>query len=165
MTIDHNRWRDQQLNGFKNLSNSYPILEQELVMLKFVKSCSNVIWRWEAPDTKFKKICQEHITIDNSIYNGVIIFGPALLRKTTQSLVDTIQRLTDGYDYAYVAINRYEVIQHNLNIELHDNIDVSLDIVMNYCNPKFKRLHTFEHVDGNHMVAAHPMDCYGLCKQ
>ena len=57
MTVDHNRWRDQQLNGFQLFSDSYPILEQELVMLTFIKLCSNVVWRWSAPETKFKKIC------------------------------------------------------------------------------------------------------------
>jgi hypothetical protein len=162
--IDHNRWRDQQLNGFKSFSNSYPILEQELVMLNFVKTYPNIAWRWEAPDTKFKKICQDHITINNDKYEGVILFGPMLLQKNTQALVNTIRSLTSQSSYAYVAINRYEITSNNLDISLPDSIDNSLDTVIHYCNPKFKRLHTFDHVDGNHMVAAHPMDCYGLCK-
>ena len=165
MNIDHDRWRDQQLNGFKSLSDSHPILEQELVMLNFVKTCPNVVWRWEAPGTKFKKICQEHITINNTPYNRIIVFGTSLLQQqTTQSLANTINKLIGNCDYAYVAINRYEVIQHTLNIDLPSSIVDSLDTIMHYCNPKFKRLHTFDQVDGNHMVAAHPMDCYKLCK-
>jgi len=163
MTVDHNRWRDQQLNGFKNLSNSYPILEQELVMLNFVKSCPNSIWRWTAPNTQFKKICQEHIAINNVDYNGLILFGTTLLQQTTYSLITTIRELAHGCDYVYVAINRYELTRHDLNFDLPDDIADSLDLIMRHCNPQFKRLHTFDQVDGNHMVAAHPMDCYGLC--
>ena len=163
MTVDLNRWRDQQLNGFKNLSNSYPMLEQELVMLNFVKSCPNAIWHWAAPNTQFKKICQEHIAINNVDYNGLILFGKALVQQTTYSLVTTIRELASGCDYVYVAINRYELTLHNLNFDLPDDIADSLDLIMRHCNPQFKRLHTFDQVDGNHMVAAHPMDCYGLC--
>jgi len=165
MTVDLNRWRDQQLNGFRLFSNLYPILEQELVMLNFVKTCPDVAWRWEAPETKFKKICQEHIVINNTKYDGIILFGTKLLQQTTtQLLVNTIRKLTSNCNCAYVAINRYEVIQHTLNIDLPDNITDSLDTIMHHCNPKFKRLHVFDQVDGNHMVAAHPMDCYGLCE-
>jgi hypothetical protein len=164
MSVNHNLWRDYQLNGFKTLAGCDLMLEQELTMLNFVKRFSDVTWCWIAPDTKFKKICQQHISIDNTKYNGVILFGTALPQKTTQSLVNTIQELTKKCDYAYVGINRYTVIQHNLDIALPDSINDSLDTIMHYCNSKFKRLHTFDQVDGNHMVAAHPMDCYGLCK-
>jgi hypothetical protein len=87
-----------------------------------------------------------------------------LNQQTTQDLVNTITQLTANCNHAYVAINRYEVVQHDLNIELPDSIDSSLDAIMQYCDPKFKRLHIFDQVDGNHMVQAHPMDCYGLCK-
>jgi len=164
MIINIDRWRDQQLHGFQNLSSKDLILEQELIMLNFVKTYSDVVWRWLAPDTKFKKICQEHISINNTNYNGIIIFGSELAQKTTQSLVNSIKQLTNECNYAYVAINRYQVIRHDLTFVLPDTIDNSLDVVMNYCDPRFQRLHTFNQVDGNHMVAAHPMDCYGLCK-
>jgi hypothetical protein len=164
MIINGNLWRDQQLNGFKNLSGTNTLLEQESVMLNFVKTYSDVVWRWLAPSSKFKEICQKHININNTDYNGIIIFGATLGQKTTQSLVTSIRQLTNKCDYAYVAINRYQVIRHDLNIALPDKIDSSLDVIMNYCNSRFQRLHTFDQVDGNHMVAAHPMDCYGLCK-
>jgi hypothetical protein len=164
MIINNNLWRDQQLNGFKNLSGADTILEQESVMLNFVKTYSNVVWRWVAPNSKFKEICQKHISINNTDYNGIIIFGATLGQHTTQSLVTTIKQLINECDYAYVAINRYQVVRHDLNIALPDRIDSSLDVIMNCCNVKFQRLHTFDQVDGNHMVAAHPMDCYGLCK-
>jgi len=164
MMVNHDLWRDQQLNGFRNLSDTSSILEQEQVMLNFVKTCPGVIWRWLATNTKFKKICQQHISISDADYNGIIIFGPVLHQQTTLSLVTTLKKLTSNCDYAYVSINRYEVVQHDLDIVLPNNIDDSLDTIMHYCDPKFKRLHTFKHVDGNHMVAAHPMDCYALCR-
>lgn len=164
MTVNHDRWRDQQLGGFKNLSGSHTILEQESVMLNFVKTYPNVVWKWVAPNTKFKKICQKHITINDTNYNGVIIFGTVLDKQSSQSLITAIKKIIDLCDYAYVAINRYEIIQHDLDIELPDRIDDSIDVIMSLCNTKFKRLHTFDQIDGNHMVVAHPMDCYGLCK-
>ena len=117
-----------------------------------------------APTTKFKEICQQHITIHNTNYSGVIIFGPILHKQTSRSLVTTIKQIINLCDYAYVAVNRYEIIQHDLNIVLPDKIEDSIDIIMEQCDSKFKRLHTFNQVDGNHMVAAHPMDCYGLCR-
>jgi hypothetical protein len=61
-------------------------------------------------------------------------------------------------------VNRYTFSCHDLPFELPDLIEHSLDKIVNYCDPKFQRLHTFPEVDGNHMVAAHPLDCYGLCK-
>lgn len=164
MMVDHNLWRDQQLGGFKHLSGSCTILEQESVMLNFVKTYSNVVWKWVAPNTKFKEICQQHITINDNNYNGVIIFGTVLDKQSSQSLITTIKKLINLCDYAYVAINRYEIIRHDLDIDLPDRIDDSIDMIMSLCNTKFKRLYTFDQVDGNHMVVAHPMDCYGLCK-
>jgi tetrahydromethanopterin S-methyltransferase subunit B len=164
MTVNHNLWRDQQLRGFKNLSAISLILEQEQVMLNFVKTYPDVTWQWLAPDTEFKKYCQQHISISDTEHNGIIVFGPVLNKQTTLSLITTIKKLTSKCDYAYVAINRYEVIHHDLDTVLPDRIDDSLDTIMHRCDPKFKRLHTFDNVDGNHMVGAHPMDCYGLCR-
>ena len=54
--------------------------------------------------------------------------------------------------------------EHNIDFELPDSMEQSLDLIMEYCDPRFKRLHTFDKIDGNHMAYAHPMDCYGLCK-
>jgi len=159
--IDHNRWRDQQISGF-NLSNKDVILEQEQVMLNFVKQY-NIRWKWLGNNTGFKRLCERQIQISNDA-QGVIIFGTCLENLSTNKLVERLRHLTSEFDYAYVAINRYEVTHHNIDLALPDGIAESIDAVMNYCNPLFKRLHNFAHVDGNHMVAAHPMDCYGLCK-
>lgn len=161
--IDHNRWRDQQLKGFKGITDSF-ILSQEKIMLDFVTQFKDVAWRWHGNNTNFKNICQQLITVDSSNCQGVIIFGKSLNQVSTNSLVHKVTTLIKDFDYAYVAINRYEVLTHDLNFELPDRIEDAIDVIIQYCDPRFKRLHTFNEVDGNHMVAAHPMDCYGLCK-
>lgn len=161
--VDIDRWRDQQLSGFKSASKD-AILEQEKVMLDFVTQFSNTKWLWQGNQTNFRKICDQHITIDNIDYQGVILFGSRTSGLSTNQLVERIQELTHNVDFAYVGINRYSITKHDIDIALPDSIADSLDVIMNYCNPKFTRLHSFEHVDGNHMVAAHPRDCYGLCR-
>jgi hypothetical protein len=161
--VDHNRWRDQQLAGFAG-TTSGDILAQEQVMLDFVKSHNNICWKWLGNNTNFKRICQQQFCINDTNAQGVILFGEQLHQMTTQRLVTKVREVIQGFDYAYVAVNRYEVIAHDLDLALPDNIEDSLDAVMKYCDSRFSRLHTFAQVDGNHLVAAHPMDCYGLCK-
>lgn len=160
--INHNRWRDQQLSGFSSIFKQPVLLEQESRMLEFVQSCPAVVWRWIAPITGFRAICQEHVQLGSG--PGVIVFGPILDNLTTGQLVRRVQELTQGMDWAYVAVNRYEVTQHDMPFDLPDSIEDSLDLIMQQANPKFQRLYTYSAVDGEHMVAAHPMDCYTLCK-
>ena len=97
-------------------------------------------------------------------YKGIIIFDKTISNVSTSKLVTIISNLIQPVDYAYVAINRYQLTCHDLPFDLPDSIADSLDTIMNYCHPKFQRLHSFNEVDGDHMVGAHPMDCYGLCK-
>jgi hypothetical protein len=155
-------WRDQQLTGL-NLSSNFSVLEQEQVMISFVQQFPNVVWRWLGDDTAFKNICKKIIKIDDENYNGVIIFGKELESMTTSTLKSKILDLTSDTEYAYVSINRYFITKNDLDLELPDEIDDSLDVIMNHINKKFKRLHKFPTVTGHQMVAAHPMDCYGLC--
>ena len=161
--IDNNRWRDQQLSGF-NLSTQHAVLAQEQVMLDFVMQYPGIAWKWMGNHTNFKSICSQYISIADTAAQGIIIFGQTLGRTTTAQLVNRLTQLLKNFDYAYVGINRYEVFKHDLDIDLPDSIEESLDKIMHCCNARFQRLHTFDQVDGNHMVAAHPMDCYGLCK-
>jgi hypothetical protein len=161
--IDHNRWRDQQLTGFTGVATD-AILEQEQVMLNFVTQYPDVSWEWKGNNTNFKNVCRKYISIDRETTRGIIIFGQALHRMTSKSLVEHLTKAIYNFNYVYVAINRYELIAHDLDIELPDTIEASIDTIMMHCHPGFKRLHTFSQVDGSHMVAAHPMDCYGLCK-
>jgi hypothetical protein len=163
VAFDHNRWRDQQLSGFAG-ATSTDILAQEQVMLNFVKKYSNICWKWLGNDTNFKTICQQQFCIDTINAQGVILFGKRLNQMTTENLITKIREITQDVSYAYVAINRYEITLHDLDFELPNSIEDSLDAVMKYCDTRFERLHIFDQVDGNHMVAAHPMDCYGLCK-
>jgi hypothetical protein len=161
--INHDRGRDQQLSGFAGVTAN-DLLAQEQVMLDFIKSHNNVCWKWLGNNTNFKSICQKQFCIDDNNARGVIIFGKKLHQMTTKRLITILREIIQDFDYAYVAVNRYEVILHNIDLELPKSIEGSLDVIMKYCDIRFNRLHTFDQVDGNHMVAAHPMDCYGLCK-
>jgi hypothetical protein len=163
LTINYNTWRDQQLGSFADV-RSDAILAQELTMLNFVKMQGHIKWKWLGDNTKFKTICQQQISIADENAQGVILFGKRLNQLTTTNLISMITKTTHDFDYAYVAINRYEVTSHDYDLVLPNSIADSLDLLMTQCNPGFRRLCTFEQVDGNHMVAAHPMDCYGLCK-
>lgn len=160
--INHDRWRDQQIAGF-TLAKPGAILAQEQIMLNFIKEY-NICWKWLGNNTTFKNICQQEVCINDSNAQGVIVFGKILNQLTTKKLVEKITNIIKDFDYVYVAVNRYEILYHDIDLILPDSIAESIDTIMNFCNPQFKRLHTFDQVDGNHMVAAHPMDCYGLCK-
>jgi hypothetical protein len=166
MNINQNMWRDQQLSGFAGLDNADSLLlTQEKIMLDHVTQYPDVVWKWLAPDTRFKQICQKQIQISDTDSTGVIMFNLDLQYvNTTKNLVDKIRQSIENVQHAYVGINRYQIATHDLDIELADDIGDCLDAIMTYCHPDFKRLHKFDHVDGNHMVYAHPMDCYVLCK-
>lgn len=165
MGINYSVWRDQQLGGLvSNDTTSHIILQQEKTMLDFLANCPTIKWNWQGDDTKFKQICSKLHNLDNVDYQGVILFGESLTKLTTSQLVSKVKTIIDNVDYAYVGINRFELIAHDLPISLPDDIEHSIDIIMNLIHPKFKRLRSYPEVDGNHMVAAHPMDCYQLCK-
>lgn len=158
-------WRDQQINGFLNLDNKEVVLEQEQLMLDFVRQFPEVRWLWQSPKSpksQFYNLCARQIQITSDYYNGIILFG--LPNMDSASLVRCITKAISDVDYAYVAINRYKIDSHNLDFDLPDSIDESIDLIMQHCDHRFRRLKTFSEVDGNHMVFAHPMDCYGLCK-
>ena len=162
--ISPHRWRDRQISSFTDFSSTATILEQEQIMLDFMSRCGGVSWRWAGTNSRFKTICSDQYTISNSNYKGIVIFGAIISNLSTGELIKTIGNLIQTVDYAYVAVNRYYLTQHDLPFALPDLIADSLDIIMSHCHPKFQRLHTFPSVDGNHMVGSHPMDCYGLCK-
>ena len=157
------RWRDRQIQGLK--FDDQVILRQEKVMLDFIKSCPNYTrWKWRGNDSNFKSICQRQFILDDVNYDGIILFGSIFYSLTTSQLVDTIRQVTDSVDFAYIGINRYELSSHDIDIDLPNDLGDSLDLIMQYCDSNIKRLYNFDTVDGNHMVAAHPMDCYSLCR-
>lgn len=157
-------WRDRQLNNFEKLTANSVVLQQEQVMLNFVTKFPQARWRWIAPLTQFYHICQNQIQIVEDNYDAVILFGPAISNIGTATLVERILNFTAGVKYAYVAINRYLITSHTLNINLPESIEESIDCVIEQAHPEFRRLARFDNVDGNHMIFAHPMDCFGLCK-
>lgn len=159
-----NNWRDRQIGSFLNLTGQPTLLTQERIVLDFLKKHKGVRWKWLGDTSKFKTYCGNEIDIVSENHNGIIIFGKILNNLTTKNLVDLIVKLTNGIDYIYVGINRYEIISHTLPFDLPNDIGDSLDVIMRHANPKFKRLHTFPEVTGELMVAAHPMDCYTICK-
>lgn len=163
--IDLDRWRDQQIYAFSALDRPREtILEQEKVMLDFVTRFPAVRWRWAGHNNSFKNICSRYISIVDHDFDGMILFDKSLTNLTSSQLVSKVSAEIKNVDYVYLAIDRYNVIKHDLDFDLPDDIETSLDLIVQRCDPRFRRLHNFPHVDGNHMVAAHPMDCYGLCK-
>lgn len=161
---DPNTWRDQQLKNFAGVGADV-ILEQEQVMLDFVSQYPDVRWKWMGDHSSFYNICNQHISITDNEHTGIILFNSGLFGKSSGELVEYIRDQTKNVDYAYVGINRYTILGgHDIDIPLPDDIGESIDCIMHYCDPKFKRLYRFNDVDGNHMVAVHPMDCYGLCR-
>lgn len=163
--LDLGTWRDRQVLSFNEYKQD-AILEQEKVMLDFVSQFPDVHWAWRAEKGLFYNICRKHVKVDQQVnHNGVIVFGNSIAKITsTEMLVRKIRNLVQNISVAYVGINRFAISEHNLDFELPDSIEQSLDLIMKYCDPGFKRLHTFDRVDGDHMVFAHPMDCYGLCR-
>ena len=165
MAINYSLWRDQQLGGFASLNTtSHIILQQEQVMLDFLATCPDINWCWQSDESKFKQICSELYTLNDNNYTGIILFGNSLMHLTTSQLISKIKTIVNNVDYAYIGINRFQLGEYDLGISLPEDIGDSIDIIMKLIHPKFKRLFTHPDVDGNHMVAAHPMDCYGLCK-
>lgn len=156
-------WRDRQIHGF-NLQQIPTILAQEKIMLDFMDSCGPITWQWHGDNNNLKNICSKHYTIACDGCQGIVIFGSILYGKSTADFCSYIQDLICDFDCVYLGVNRYTFSCHDLPFELPDLIEHSLDKIVNHCDPKFQRLYTFPEVDGNHMVAAHPLDCYGLCK-
>lgn len=160
-----NTWRAQQINGFSD-SEPGAVLAQEQVMLDFVGKFPNVSWRWKAEKGSFYDMCCRKFNIDNDVnYDGIITFGSSIFNiLSTRIMVAKITNLVRNVKVAYVGFNRYHIGKHNIDLPLPDSLSESCDTIMKYCDTRFKRLHTFDKVDGDHFVGAHPLDCYGLCK-
>jgi hypothetical protein len=159
-----NMWRDQQINGFLD-SEPGAVLAQEQVMLDFVGKFPNVSWRWKAEKGSFYDMCCRKFNIDNDVnYDGIITFGSILGALSTRIMVAKITNLVSNVKVAYVGFNRYNIDKHDMDLPLPDSLAESCDAIMKHCDTRFKRLHTFDKIDGDHFVGAHPMDCYGLCK-
>jgi hypothetical protein len=164
MPLITNNWRDRQINGLVELHNQPVLLAQEQYLMEFLNQNPDVTWNWQGDNSKFKQLCYEHHNFNSTQYNGVVAFGSLFYNLSSRQLVDKIHKLTQGLDFAYIGINRYFIEKHDIDIELPDDLGHSIDTIMHYCNTEFKRVHRFPVVTGTQMVAAHPMDCYTLCR-
>ena len=152
-------WRDRQLTGF-NLAHA--VLQQEKNMLDFMLQCGIKQWRWCGDNNNLKSLCAQQYELVDHNCQGVIIFGQLVNNLSSSLLCKQVRDLINNVEHAYLGINRYNISHHDLEFELPDSIEQSLDKIVKFCNTRFYRLHSFPHVDGNHMVGSHPMDCYGL---
>jgi hypothetical protein len=164
MAVNRNIWRAQQFSGIGLSGRSPIILQQEKIMLDFLLKFPEITWKWAGDESSFKEICKNYLSLDNHVYTGIIIFGGILSHLSTPQLIEKIQSNIQSLEYAYIGINRYEIVNKTTDSNLPDSIDDSLDYILQSINPKIKRLHTFDKVTGDQMVGVHPMDCYGLCK-
>lgn len=158
------RWRDQQIGSFIGYDHNQVLLAQEKVMLDFVCQFPQVRWLWLGDDNNFKTICSQLVQIATTDCAGAIIYGNRLHRLCAKDLIEIVKQLTAGKDYVYLGINRYEIIGHDFAQDLPDSIEDAIDCIVTKIHGNFRRLAKFPQVDGKHMVFAHPMDCYGLCK-
>jgi hypothetical protein len=157
-------WRDRQISSFKLDQKNFVILQQEKIMLDFMESCGQTTWKWMGDSNTFAKFCHSVHDFSDKDYQGIIIFGSIFFGKPTSYICQTIKDHITNVKHVYCAVNRYLISEHDMTFELPDSIEASMDCIIKHCHPNFKRLHTFAEADGNHMIAAHPLDCYGLCK-
>lgn len=162
--INFTKWRDQQINSFNGYDKRQTILAQEKVMLDFVCQFPHVRWYWAGDNNNFKLICADSIQIDTVDCNGIIIYGNVLHQLKVKDVIEKVKQLIVDKEYVYLGINRYETISDDFILDLPDSIEDSIDFIVREINTNFRRLESFPQVDGNHMVFAHPMDCFGLCK-
>jgi hypothetical protein len=152
-------WRDRQLSGF-NLAQS--VLQQEKNMLDFMLQCGIKQWRWCGDNNNLRLLCAQQYELVNYYCQGVIIFGHVVDNLTSSELCNKVRHLINDVEHVYLGINRYNISCHDLAFDLPDSMEKSIDKIVKFCDTRFYRLHSFPHVDGNHMVGSHPMDCYGL---
>jgi hypothetical protein len=164
MPLITNNWRDRQINGLKGLQNQMVLLAQEQYLVEFLNQHPSVIWNWQGDHSKFQQMCCQRYNFNNNRYNGIVAFGSVFYNLSSQELVEKIHQLINNVDFAYIGINRYFIKEHDIDIKLPDDLGDSIDTIMHHCCPQFQRVHRFPVVTGAQMVAAHPMDCYTLCK-
>jgi hypothetical protein len=164
--INYIKWRDQQIGSFSGHDNKQTLLAQEKVMLDFICQFPHVRWCWAGDNNNFKLICADLVQIATKTdeCDGIILYGNLLHGLMVKDFVAKVKKLIFGKQYVYLGVNRYEIIGHDFARYLPESIEDSIDFIVKNINPDFRRLARFPQVDGNHMVFAHPMDCFGICK-
>lgn len=146
----NNHWRNKQLKD--------SLLWQEIQCLEFCQQ-QNTTWAWHGVHNNFFNVCKKVLTFGPN-HNGVIIINTPT-RLTVDNFVNHVSSvLTSNIQTAYMAINRYEFLVQNTNINLPDSIEQCLDIIANRCNPAFRRLYVPAEVDGKHFVGVHGLDVF-----
>ena len=162
--INFSKCRDRQIGSFIGHDNKQTLLTQEKVMLDFICQFPHVRWFWAGDNNNFRLICADLVQIADEDCDGIVLYGNALHGLTVKNLVEKVKHLIFDKKYVYLGINRYEIIANDFELDFPESLEDSIDFIVEKINPNFRRLARFPQVDGNHMVFAHPMDCFGLCK-
>jgi len=148
----NNHWRNKQLGN--------QLLWQEIQCLNFLKKHATIQWQWHGFKSNFFNFCQNKININSTGAGLVIINYPT--RVSPGVFVETINKLTECQPCAvYLAVNRYEFLSVNdLHIDYSDQIEYSIDQIINQCCYPFQRLYRPQQVDGKHFVGVHGLDVF-----
>lgn len=148
----NNHWRNKQIGT--------NLLKQEQVCFEFLLSHRHLTWHWLGTKGYFYQYCQPTL-ITGIPYQGLVCINHAS-RLSPKNLVNSIDCLiTDDIQAAYIAINRFEILSVNdLNLAYPDCLEKSLDLIVNCCQKKLRRLYHPQQVDGRHFVGVHGLDVF-----
>jgi len=148
----NNHWRNKQLG--ENL------LKQEQICLEFLLAHQHLSWHWLGTKGYFYQYCQANLSTEPP-HQGLIWINHAF-RISPKNLVQAIDRvMTDSITAAYISINRFEIVPINdLDLVYPDCIEKSLDLIVDSCRKKFRRLYNPNQVDGKHFVGVHGLDVF-----
>lgn len=148
----NNHWRNKQLG--QNL------LWQELQCLNFVQQHPNIEWRWYGLKGYFFEVCNKLCTTSNQGQGAIIINFP--MRVSVNNFIHTISNLIkEDIAVAYLAVNRYEFLpSDSCDFDFPDSLQETMDVIVNKCNPNFRRLYQPNQVDGKHFVGVHGLDVF-----
>jgi hypothetical protein len=151
-----NNWRNKQL-GY-----NFNFLQQEMLCLEFLKRHKNLTWGWHGTTGKFYDHCKTQFSIETNSCTGLVIINDPV-KVTPNEFVEKINGLLDDKICAvYLAINRYEFINHNdLIIDYKDDIGESITQIVKYIKvPMVPVKLNHNEVDGKHFVGVHGLDIY-----
>jgi hypothetical protein len=150
----NNHWRNKQLGN--------QLLWQEIQCLNFLKKHPTTQWQWYGAKGNFLNFCQDKINITTDTDGDGLIIINCPTQVSPRTFVNTIDKLTRHQPrVVYLAVNRYEFLSVNdLHIEYSDQIENSIDQILNRCCYTFQRLYYPQQVDGKHFVGVHGLDVF-----
>ena len=148
----NNHWRNKQV-GKK-------LLKQEQICLEFLLAHQHLAWHWLGTKEYFYEYCQSNLSIKPP-HQGLVWIN-YVSRLSPKNLVNAIDHvMTDNIKAAYIAINRFEIVPINdLNLTYPDCLEKSLDLIVDSCHKKLRRLYNPDQVDGRHFVGVHGLDVF-----